>query len=326
MNSIIVISHFSKPNWPLVNKLAGIVRCLGVEMVHCATIDKLRSTVEMYQHRRALFFTDEGLLDYVREVERSIKPKEFEVAMFIHSTISKVAEQISQSGLVRYLLGIDSIDSSGRDLSILIKKFADRNILDLEKYLAFGCSINERSIVSPSTKREAVEAVHQYIRQLGDPSYDHPFDEYATRVTEMVDELLLNAVFDANPRMQGVDRSKPYQLKEEEKIHLAWGYDGEYFGVSVRDPFGQFSYETIMQYVASQRKRDAIAASHSAGLGLKIIFDKAHKVIANVSRGKVTEVIVLLRFETRMLEFERRKKSFYYFHTDPMAQGGKRSG
>lgn len=313
MNSPLVISHFFEPNWPLVNKISAITKCLNVEMIHCSSRDKLDATTSSHTDRRILFFTDEGLIDKVSRLENSPVGERLEVAMFIHSPLLKLAEKFTSLTSVKYLIGAESTENFGRDLSILIKKFADENILDLDKYLAFGCNVITRTVTSYDTKRSAVDAVNQYINNLGGSGYAHPFGEYARRVSEIVDELLINAIYDANPRMQGVDRSKKFQLNESEKIQVSWGYDGEYFGVSVRDPFGKFTCDTIMRYLASQKADETITLQPSAGIGLKLIFEKAHKVITNVQKESVTEVIVLVRFESRMLEFERRKKSFYYF-------------
>ena len=94
---------------------------------------------------------------------------------------------------------------------------------------------------------------------------------------------------------------------------MSWGYDGEYFGISVRDPFGKFASETIMKYLSTQRQLNEIVASQSGGLGMKFIFERAHHVVANVKKEQVTEVIALLKFTSRMLEFEKQKKSFYFF-------------
>lgn len=311
MSNATIITHFAEPNWPIVNKLSAICKCLEVEMIHCSSLEKLKGTVQKAPPGRNLFFTDEGLIDVVHEFDAL--SKNIEVAMFILSPIAKVAQKIGVLRNVKYLIGMQPAESYGRDLSILIKKFADGDILDLDKYLAFGAKINSRMIDSGKSKREAIDAVQHYISRLGDPGYNHPFDEYARRVAELTDELLLNAVFDANPRLRKADRSQPFHLAENERVEMSWGYDGEYFGISVRDPFGQFNSETILSYLSNRRETDPLAAKHSAGMGLKFIFEKAHQVVTNVRREKVTEVIALVKFVNRMLEFEKQKKSFYFF-------------
>lgn len=313
MGNVNILSHFSVPRWPLANKLGMIAKCLELGRIHCSTAEKLRAAISSPLLGRNLLFTDEGMIDSIREWEVLAGDKPLEIAMFIESPLTAVAKRIAELKNVKYLLGSPPTDASGRDLSILIKKFADNDILDLQKYLAFGCKVHQRTISNSRGKREAMELVGSYISQLGDPAYNHPYHEYARIVCELTDELILNAVFDANQRMRQVDRAQPFHLESGEEVQLSWGYDGEYFGVAVRDPFGRFSSNTIMSYVSSQRKLESIAEASSAGLGLKFIFERAHQIIANVQHEHVTEMIALVRFGNRMLEYENTKKSFYFF-------------
>jgi hypothetical protein len=314
MNDVKLLSHFSVPRWPLVNKLNGIAKCLDVKLVHAATLEKLQYNLKSLSAKRALLLTDEGMLPYIEEIHRHSWPFELDVALFIQSKMSKVALELHQLPRVKYLLEFDETDSfAGRHLAVLVKKFTEQNILNLNKYLGFGAVLHTRTIDSSQTKRHAVEQIHHFINNLGETTYPHPFGEYARRISEMVDELVINAIFGANPRMHEADRSKAFSLSESEQIELSWGYDGEYFGVGVRDPFGQFDLDTIMKYISSQAKVENILPGKSAGLGLKVIFDRAHQIITNVQKRKVTEVIAVVKFENRLLDFEKTKKSFFYF-------------
>jgi len=323
MNETTIITHFSEPNWQIVNKLSAISKCLDVKLLHCSSFEKLKKTVKQPFTGKVLFFTDEGMIDFVAELDASSFRSRFEAAMFIFSPISAMAHKISNLRIVKYLIGVQSVESYGRDLAILIKKFSQDDILNLEKYLAFGCKVNERVVSSGKSKRDALEAINNYILRLGDPGYLHPFREYARVVSELTDELLLNAIFNANPKMHGVDRSQPFNLHSREEVRVEWGYDGEYFGVSVRDPFGKFSSNTIMSYLATQKRMGELLVSPSAGLGLKFIFERAHQVIANVKQEQVTEVMVLVKFVNRMRDFEQEKKSFYYFGDESSKSGNK---
>ena len=310
MNDILILTHFSEPRWPIVNKLLAICECLDIKMLHCASEDKIRAALAGRRPERTLFFTDETMIVKLESAVRTAASP-LEVAVFLLSPIATAARGISQIGAIKYLIGVDPAEA-GRDLSILLKKFAAEDILDLEKYLSFGAKINSRTVDSTEAKRDAVEAVAHYIRRFGSPAYNHPYEEYARKVSELTDELLLNAVFESNPRLQGSDRSATFKLEPSEEIRVSWGYDGEYFGVSVRDPFGRFTPESILNCLALQKNMDH-GADSGASLGLKLIFDKAHQVIANVRREKMTEVIALVRLASRMAEFERQSKSFYFF-------------
>lgn len=315
MSNVTIITHFSQPNWPVVNKLSAICKCLEVNTLHCPNVEKLEETLKGPPKGRNLFFTDEGLIDFLNDLDQK-SFKKFDVALFIMSPILKVVEQISNLKNVKYLISVQPAESFGRDLSILIKKFSEGDILDLEKYLAFGSKVMERTIDSSLTKKQTIEAVTNYILRLGDPGYNHPFGEYAQRIALLTDELLLNAVFDANPRLKGTDRSVPFKLKPKEKITVSFGYDGEFFGVSVRDPFGSFTSDTILKYLAASKETGKIVSADSGGLGLRFIFEKAHQVVTNVKSEKVTEVIALVKFPGRIMDFESQKKSFYFFENE----------
>src|SRR6185312_136862 len=119
-----------------------------------------------------LFFTDEGMADLVIELER-LKLPQFEVAMLVISPIPSLLEKLTALSIVKYLIGLQSPEVYGRDLSILIKKFSGGNILDLDKYLAFGCKIHARTIASGEDKKKAIGAVSDYVAKLGDPGYNH---------------------------------------------------------------------------------------------------------------------------------------------------------
>ncbi|MGE0763912.1 MAG: hypothetical protein AB7N80_11590 [Bdellovibrionales bacterium] len=314
MVEVTIFTHFSIARWPLVNKMSGIAKCLNVDLIHCPKIELLKQALTNVKTKKVLLLTDDGMIDYILALDKEVFDFELEIAVFIQQKLSKFAEKINQLSRVRYLLEFDEKDAFvGRHLAILVKKVKDNNILDLNKYLGFGAAIQSKTVNSKSSKQSAVEEISFFIENLGDPKHANPFKEYARRITEMVDELIINAIFGANPRMKDADRSEDFRLGKEEEVYLSWGYDGEYFGVSVRDMFGQFSVESIMQHLSMKPEFENIVQSKSAGLGQKLVVERAHQIITNVQVKKITEVIAIVKFENRLLDYERTKKSFFYF-------------
>lgn len=295
-SNFLLVIHFSVPRWPLVNKLTGLAKSLDIDCIHCNSIDTLDKTLSTIGERRVMFVADEGMIEYIRQLQSRNRKFELEVALFIESRISEVANRIHELTPVRYLFEFDDKDATpGRNIATLLKKVKDQNFLDLNKYLGYGASYCEKSVNSDSSKKAAINEIGRFITNIGDPRFPTPYKEYARRMTEMVDELVLNAIFNANPRMRACDRSQPFNLGPDEDVHLTWAYDGEYFGVSVRDHFGQFTLESIMERVASSSELSTIVTSKSAGLGQKLIFERAHQIVTNVKEGKVTEVIAVVK-------------------------------
>src|SRR5437879_3926605 len=98
--TVIVITHFSQPNWPVVNKLNAITKCLDVRMIHCSAVEKLHATLKQVAGERTLFFTDEGLIDTVNSIDQKNEHLNLEVAMFIGSPITAVAKKIADLRIV----------------------------------------------------------------------------------------------------------------------------------------------------------------------------------------------------------------------------------
>lgn len=201
-----------------------------------------------------------------------------------------------------------------RELILLLKKFESRDYPGLDKHLGFPAIFNEKVMKSPKDKKEALTNLEGFIIKIGGGS--ERFHQYAQRVCELADELLLNAVFDANPRLKEIPRHESFELTENEAVKIKWGFDGEVFGVSVSDPFGTLSKNTVMQYLDDNQKTESMGKRASGGLGIKLIFDRLHHFIVNVNPGKMTEVVCLMRFEKRFKDFDSRLRSFHYFKVE----------
>jgi hypothetical protein len=314
MSNLKIISHFTEPQWPMVNKLTTIAKSLSVEQVHCATIEKVKNVFSASSaQQKILFISDEGCIELVKELESKQYTSAFGTVLFITSKIVDLAKDVQGLKSVKYLLGVNRGDIVGRDLTILIKKFQLGDILDLEKYLSFGASITRHQISTDVDKKQAIEGIYNFIASFGGEGYPHPYAEYARRIAEMVDELLLNAIFNANPRLKGVNRALPFSLSPDESVHLAYGYDGDLFGVSVKDPFGVFTKDTVLQYLSAQRSLQSVTSGASGGLGIRFVFERAHHVIANVKKEVATEIISLIQFDSRLSNFDKKQRSFYFF-------------
>ncbi len=314
MKKSLILTHFFEPEWAIVNKINTIAKSSSITPIHCPTTEILEETLSKIQSdSRVLFFSDEGLISYVQSLCKNNYEFHFEIALFIDTKIESVANSVSEIEQVKYLIGKDQNESFGRDLAILIKKFKNSDILDLEKYLSFGADVHRTKIYNSKQKHDSVAEIFDFISGWGDPGYSHPYDDYARKVSEVTDELILNAIFNANPRLKSADRSLEFILSEAECVDVAWGFDGEVFGVSVKDYFGKFNRETVMQYISAQRHFDDVTGNSSAGLGLKLILERTHNLITNVEVERTTEVLALVRFDARNRKFEKRKKSVYYF-------------
>lgn len=70
--------------------------------------------------------------------------------------------------------------------------------------------------------------------------------QYAVEIQE---ELLMNAIWDANPKHEKEPRTVPVELNEDEFVKLEWAFNGKDFAISVRDKFGRLNPGIMEKYV-----------------------------------------------------------------------------
>ncbi len=142
------------------------------------------------------------------------------------------------------------------------------------------------------------------------------------RVLDVVDELVMNAVYDAPVDAQGhalyagVSRSTPVILRSQERAIFSYGSDGRTLALSISDPFGGLSISTFRRYIAKGLRggNDQIDQKDGgAGLGLYLQFENVGSLCLNVQPGLRTEVVGLLDVSGSYREMSTTPKSLSCF-------------
>jgi hypothetical protein len=189
------------------------------------------------------------------------------------------------------------------------------DLFGIEKYLAWGARIEEREVSGYDAKVAAIEAVAEFARDAGARR------ALVTRIESAVDELLMNALYDAPGGGRG---------QHESLVRPAWlrfGTDGRMFGVSVEDHYGRLVADDIVDHVTRARREGgrplAADGAKGAGLGLYFIVTHATRIIANVDEGKRTEMICLFDLKQSPREV-KGARSLHFFGRKRMARGTER--
>jgi hypothetical protein len=164
-------------------------------------------------------------------------------------------------------------------------------------YLLAGTSLEERLVGGSTDKDDALAAL------IADAARFGLSDEKVRRLETAADELMLNAIYDADPAMRGTDRRTPMTLAAQSQVRVRWGCDGRMFAVSVADRFGALERATVAAHI--QRLLDARSPrlgrpvgpgpqSSGAGLGLVLIYSAANTLALQVVRGRFTEATAAL--------------------------------
>jgi len=205
----------------------------------------------------------------------------------------------------------DAEDPDDTELVVTSVKLLSGDLFGLEKYLAWGVKIDERSIATYENKREALAAVTSCAREAG---ARRPL---IARIESVVDELLMNAMYDAPAARTGERPDPTCETPSETRALLRWASDGRYFAVSVQDDFGELHKEAILDHLARARAERGRPRSGDdvggAGLGLYFILSSVTRFIANIEPGRRTEVVCLFDLKQSGRDAEACARSLHVF-------------
>jgi hypothetical protein len=182
-------------------------------------------------------------------------------------------------------------DPRDRDLGITSEKLASGDLFGLEKYLAAGARVGERVVASDGDRRAAIGEISAWAEGTG---ARRPL---VHRLANVVDELLMNALFDA-PALASPAGDR--------RAVLRFGRDDRALAISVSDPFGSLSQRDVIDNIRrarSERGRPQAetASQRGAGLGLYFILANVASLVVNIDPGHRTEVVCLFDLVRRDL-------------------------
>jgi hypothetical protein len=145
-----------------------------------------------------------------------------------------------------------------------------------------------------------------------------------TSIIQAVDELLMNAIFDAPADEKGRtyrktrDRSDDFQLAGREEIKVKVNLRPEFIQVAVEDHFGSLSTAAVLKLVRKDYTKntyDVIAETKSAGLGLHAMVKNGFSLSMNVDPGKLTQTVLTFPIYK---SFKTMRNSFHSFGINVM--------
>jgi hypothetical protein len=204
------------------------------------------------------------------------------------------------------------------ELSITALKLIRGEIWGLEKYLAWGFEIRERTLVDASERHLAVEELDRDVHTAGFGP------RVAAQATLILDELLSNALYnaptdDTGARYRGTEvRHGARPLIGNEQVKVRYACDARYFAIEVTDHFGSLDRRTILRCLAKAGGRNpekVSMATRGAGIGLATVYGTCNHLVFNLEPGKRTEVIALIDVRFRPAELTNAVCSFGVFAT-----------
>ncbi|MFN7683861.1 MAG: hypothetical protein ACK5QT_00415 [Oligoflexia bacterium] len=184
-----------------------------------------------------------------------------------------------------------------------------------EKLVKPGSRIQTIQLKMALQKQEAVEAVRNYLIALKFQS------RMATVIANAVDEILMNAIFDAPVDQMGksiydsTSRATNFLLEGQRAVELHVGYDGQYVTLTAVDQYGSLDKNRLLAAISkiyTEQEYKVRSSVAGAGIGLASVFHSGGSFLFSSEQGSRTEVTVFFR---RCESYREFKSQFRFLST-----------
>ena len=287
---------------------------IGAEVFTVST-EKLLTRI-LRTEKIDLIYMDGKYQDFLNKELKS--HPDIKIGMITRTSLKNLLPYLSTNSRIQNLVSFHKgpLPIDGRDIIIATRKLLDKDIFGLDKYLIPGVPIHKVVVKASNEKIKAIEKLMAFAERLGAKS------RIQFIVGNIIDELLLNAIYDAP--VDGNGQAKyahsighdPVFLNEDEYVELHYASDGQYLYWAVRDNFGRLTRNHVHEYLKrcySGGSDQVLMNTGGAGLGLYNIFTNINYFCANIEPGKLTEVIGMIDLSKSVRDLKKKYTSFHYF-------------
>ncbi|NNC76182.1 MAG: PEGA domain-containing protein, partial [Acidimicrobiia bacterium] len=207
---------------------------------------------------------------------------------------SNLAETVAVMELSDRVAGVLVADQlSSVSLSSMATRILYGDIFGLEKIIPWGNRVYSALVGDYQEKSVCISEISEFAGAM------RVRRKYREAIEQCVDEMLMNALYDAPVDASGemlfakIPTKSRITMRLEQKAVVQYACDGKTFTVSVRDNYGTLARETVMQYlhkcIHSEDQIDR--KTGGAGLGLYIMANATTQFVFNVLPGVATECI-----------------------------------
>lgn len=196
---------------------------------------------------------------------------------------------------------------AGRRYGIVLRAAQADRAFGLANILAEGTKVQVIRFNISTQKQQGVEAVKNFLLAI----------KFKTRmavvVANAVDELLMNAIFDApvdatgKPVYAQTTRDTELELQGKHQVELHVGYDGEYIAITAVDLFGSLDKVKLFTHISKRYAEEEykVRASYAgAGIGLATVFRSGGSFLFVSEGGVKTEVTVFFKRTDNYRDFK----------------------
>lgn len=210
------------------------------------------------------------------------------------------------------------------DLAAMATRILAGDIFGLEKLVPWGTKVYSTLVGDYQEKSLCIAQITEFAELMGVRR------KYREAIEQCVDEMLMNALYDAPVDDQGkqifadIPTKSRIQLRMEQKVVVQYACDGSTFTVSVRDSFGTLDRATVLKYLwkCLHSEQQIDRKTGGAGLGLYLIANSATRFLFNVLPEVATECVCAFDLESPKIQLD----SFGFFSEKIDAAGRLAAG
>lgn len=204
---------------------------------------------------------------------------------------------------------------AGNHYGRLVKLSLRDRAFGLSNFLGPNTKVQVVRFQKSSQKQEGVEAIKNYLISAKFKT------RMATVIANAVDEVLMNAMFDAAVDELGrqlyssTSRATDLPLEGKSSVEMHVGFDGAYVAISVIDHFGSLDKQKLLAHISKRytdeeyKVRTTVAG---AGIGLATVFRSGGNFLFASDSKERTEVTVFFKRTDSFREF---KEQFRFLST-----------
>lgn len=292
-------------------------RTLKASGVICVCVESASDVSDLALQKPELIIVDHGTVS-LTQLEKLMAAINWETKVLVMSDWENRAESFDllKSQRCNNILSREHPVEED-DLVVTSSKILRGDIFGLEKYVTWGTVIKEKQVSTYDEKRLAIKDVARFAKCVGCRR------QMIDRIEIVVDELLMNALYDAPAMHLGKPRKDLLALAtpgsgpiSDKPAILRYACDGRYLVVSVMDKFGELQKNRILENMSRDEydeKSGLRKPGSESGLGLFYIISYASRFIANIQPKIATEVICLFDLRRSKRDSSRHATSFNIF-------------
>ena len=258
---------------------------------------------------------DESFINEIRRLSKMYKFVKFVV--FVTAKVDLAATSFSDYENVNSFI-FDRSFSFEKICSNLYNKsiFGSENS-ELIDY--FNDTPKERvfTLTHSTEKNVVVEQIELFIEENCSGVAKSVLQNIIARVSMIADELILNALYDANPRLRDELRSGNYALSNGEEVRVKIAISATMIGLSVKDYFGNLKRRNLLSSLDQNAVREKMSLRKSGGFGFRLSVGSSGQFIVKVEEKKYTEIMSLVYIFPSLIDYIKSPRAIFFVQKKP---------